>query len=153
MLKGAISKACLDVYPYIGISRKEEPFIHADYDVNYKSWEYYSIFGYQEMINKDGEVYVLVRVNKILYSDIENHWSEVYKNLDEWNRNINNMGVRSNEIMKVIFEAIRKHIPETDVIAICARNENLPQLQERCLETCVLATYNFVMDVNRDGGA
>ncbi len=105
------------------------------------------------MINKDGEVYVLVRVNKILYSDIENHWSEVYKNLDEWNRNINNMGVRSNEIMKVIFEAIRKHIPETDVIAICARNENLPQLQERCLETCVLATYNFVMDVNRDGGA
>jgi len=144
VLINAIRKVCLDVYPYLQLGSKEEPFINEDYKVNYKSWEYYSVFGYQEIIKKDDEIYEIIRVNELLYKDIKNHWPRFYNELDKWSEEIEVMGVKSNEILKVIFEIIYKLLKELDIDDILTTHIQFSN------KIYALAVYNFVMNTNPD---
>jgi len=151
VLKGAIGKVCSDVYLYIIPGNKETPFMGKSYEVNYKSWEVYSIFYYADKTTKNDETYVIRQLDKLLYADIRKHWPEFYIKIDGWNKEIKETGKGSNEIMKAIFEAICKRINGTDVK--CRRDPNLrsnPLPEELNNEKCVLATYNFIMDTNPD---
>ena len=158
-LKGAIIKASSDVYPYIAIGRKENPFIGEDYEVNYKSWEVYSILNYADIIgNLDGKPIKIRQLDRLLYVDIKNHWPKFDEKFSKWNQKVNEIGIKSNEIMKVIFEFIRKRITESEVKTICASDSDilginvLDDSSKNLLPAreCELAIYNFVMDTKPD---
>jgi len=149
VLKGAIRKVSSEIYPYIRIGSKEKPFMPENYKVNYKFWESYSIFSYIDMINKGGKTYEIRRIDKLLYNDIKNHWPEFYNKLNEWNGKIKVMGVKSNEIMKTVFDTIyNRLIKELNIKAIPSPTslKKNPML----LQDYALAVYNFVMGTNPD---
>lgn len=150
VLMDDIRDVCSKVYPYIIIGNKEKPFISKNYEVDNKFWEHYSIFSYQKVIQKDEKTYEIIHVDSLLYNDIKNHWSEFYNKLNGWNQKIKEIGNKSNEIMKVMFDTIHKLIMESDVKTICTQYENYPQRQERYLENYELVIYNFVMDTKPD---
>ena len=81
VLKGAIGRVCSDVYPYIIPGNKETPFMDKSYEVNYKSWEVYSIFYYVDKITKNEETYVIRQLDKLLYTDIQKHWPKFISKL------------------------------------------------------------------------
>ena len=158
-LKGAIKKACSDVYPYIALGRKESPFISEDYEVDYKSWGVYSIFNYADIIgNIDGKPIRIRQVDGLLFADIKNHWPEFYEKFSKWNLEINEVGIKSNELMKETFELIRKRISENELTNICVSDsairahEVMGDSQKSLLpiRQCELAFYNLVMDTKLD---
>ncbi|WP_155951126.1 hypothetical protein [Ferroplasma acidiphilum] len=150
MLIDAIREASLNVYPYIKIGSKEEPFesfTSRNYSVNWKFWETYSIFSYTSVINKDGKEYEIIRVDKLLYNDIKNHWPEFYENLNKWNEKIKVVGVESTEITNAIIENIYKQLDESNIKAINSPTEYIDKNQ-KSLQRHALAVYNFVMNTN-----
>ncbi len=163
-LKGGIIKASSDVYPYLAIGRKESPFIDDDYEENYKYWEGYSILNYMDIIgDPNGKPVKIIRpFDHLLYVDIKNHWPEFYEKFSKWNQKVNEIGIKSSEIMKTIFEFIRKRITESEVKTICASEFVGKKIQgsnkvsddsSKILlpaRQCELAIYNFVMDTKPD---
>ena len=147
VLKGAIIKTRSEIYPYL--SGKERLLTHENYEVNYKSWEVYSILNYKDLIEKDEKTYEISAINKLLYDDIAIHWPEFYEKLDGWSRKIKETGIKSNEIIKVIFETIREKFKERNVKCDIVRGKNIT-VPGALTNDCVMATYNFAMDTDPD---
>ena len=141
-LESAIRSVCYEICPYIGPGKKEEPFLSGDYSVNYKFWKNYSIFDNLNVTEQNDKSVIIKHVDLLLYEDINKHWPDFYREFNEWKKKVIETGIKSNEIMKTIFESIRNQVKDSKISASADPSG--------AIESTILVVYNFVMDTGSD---